>query len=281
MRHVKLLSISSLTGLLMVSACSYLKAQCNAVSGMSGTVHNSDSSISVNYSVALTNGASFINLGSATACGFSFPGISAPWCGNTDVIDTVTYTFSSAITSIDVFVAYVGVSGFIQQESFAFITNGSTPALTVDSGTCAAWIVAGNQITSPPIPDGLNAIVTVTSASPFTTLGIIGGTNSSANGGASYGLCSASILTTVQNLTVENKVYVYPNPVDNELSIFIDKGINNFSVKLVNLLGDVVTERNDIHANSCTMNVSAMAKGIYIAELNINGNYMHTRICKE
>jgi hypothetical protein len=281
MRYTKLLLISSLIALLIVLAWSDLKAQCSAVSGMSGTVHNSDSSISVNYTVALTNGASFINLGAATACGFTFPGIIAPWCGNTDVIDTVTYTFSPAITSIDVFVAYVGVSGFIKQESFAFITNGSTPTVTVDSGSCAAWIVVGNQITSPPIPNGLNGIVTVASAIPFTTLGIIGGTNSSANGGASYGLCSASILTTVLDLTFENKVHVYPNPVDNELSIFIDKGINDFSVRLVNLLGGVVAERNDMHSNSCTMNVSGLPNGIYIAELNINGTYIRTRICKE
>ena len=282
MKHTKLsVVISALTVLLILSACSHSNAQCNAVSGMSGTVHDNASTISVNYTVSLTTGASFINLGVANACGFSFPGISAPWCGNTNIIDTVTYTFSSAIISIDVFLAYVGVTGNIRQESFTFITNGSTPALTVDSGTCAAWIVAGNQTTSPAIPNGLNAVVTAASALPFTTLGIISGTNSSMNGGASYGLCDASVTTSIQNQSFENEVHFYPNPVHNELSVFIDRKINNFSLKLINLLGEVVTERNDIHSNSCTINVSPIAKGIYIAELSINGNKARTRICKE
>jgi len=281
MNHLKFLLIASIVGLLIILRCSQLKAQCNAVSGMSGFVHDSGSTDSVSYTVAVTTGASFMNLGTADACGFLFPGILAPWCGNTNIIDTVTYTFSSAISSIDVIVAYVGVLGSVHQETFDFITNGSTPTVTVDSGTCAEWIVAGTQITSPPVPDGLNAVVTVSSATPFTTLGIIGGTNSSTNGGASYGLCDASILTSVFNLTFEKNVRVYPNPVDNELTIFLDREINNYSVKLVNLLGHVVAERNDIHSNSYTMNVSALAHGIYIAELNINGNKIRKKICKE
>ena len=281
MTYAKLLLVSALTGLHILSVCSYSKAQCNAVSGMSGTVHDNGSTITVNYTVSLTTGASFANLGTANACGFLFPGLSAPWCGNTNIIDTVTYTFSSAITSVDVIVAYVGVTGYIRQESFAFITNGSTPVLTVDSGTCAAWIVAGNQIKSPPIPNGLNAVVTVASATPFTTLGIISGDSSNFNGGASYGLCDASVMTTVPNLSFENKVHVYPNPVGSELTISFDRGITNFSVKLVNLLGQVVAERNATRSNSCKMNVSAIAKGIYIAEINMNGNNVRRKIFKE
>ncbi len=281
MDHYKFLLIASLTSMLIISTCSQLHAQCNAVSGMSGFVHNSASTDSVSYTVTVTTGASFMNLGTANACGFSFPGIQAPWCGNTNIIDTVTYTFSSAITSIDVIVAYVGVLGSIHQETFDFITNGSTPAITVDSGSCAAWIVEGTQITSPPLPDGLNAVVTVSSAIPFTTLGVIGGTGSSTNGGASYGLCDASLLTSVRNLPFEKNVHVFPNPVDDELTISLEGDNQYYSVKLVNLLRHVVAEKNDIHSKWCTMDVSALSHGIYIAELNINGNTICTRICKE
>jgi hypothetical protein len=282
MTDLKLFLIATITGLLIFSFSIPLNAQCNIVSGMSGTVHDSASSISVSYNVTLTTGASLTNLGQFFACGILFPSIMAPWSGNSNVIDTVTYTFSSPITSIDVVVGYVGVTGLIAPESFIFTTNGSLPVLTVDSGTCEAWIVSGNEITSPSIINGLNAIVTVVAALPFTDLCIISGSfNSSFNGGSSYGLCDASLETNVYDIeSYENNLLVYPNPVSNVLTISFGREVSDLSVKLINLLGEVVSERNEFFSNRCTLDVSSISSGIYIAEINVEGNKIQRKIIK-
>jgi len=282
MNHLKLFLVAAFSSLLIISISNPSQAQCNIVSGMSGTVHDNASTISVNYTVSLTTGASFANLGSFGACGFQILGMIAPWSGNSGVTDTVTYTFSTPISSIDVFVAYVGTTGQMNPESFIFTTNGSVPALTVDSGTCAAWTVLGNEITSPSILNGLNTIVTVVSATPFTDLSIIsGGPNSNVHGGSSYGLCDASVETSVPSLSAyENNLHVYPNPVSNELTISFDRGDHDLSVKLLNLLGEVISEENEIHSNVYTLDVSHLPTGIYVAEINVDGNKVHRRIVK-
>jgi hypothetical protein len=113
----------------------------------------------------------------------------------------------------DVVIGYVGVNGQIQPETFTITTNGSIPVLTVDSGTCAAWSTAGNVITSPSVAGGINSIVNVSSATPFTTLSIQSGMNSSTTGGSSYGLCSTSVFTSLHEANANPANFsIYPNP---------------------------------------------------------------------
>jgi hypothetical protein len=279
MKTPKFNSIHIAAALLFISFCNQLNAQCNIVSGPSGTIHDSSSTTLVNYTVAMTTGASMSNLGIFTACNLTFPGIQAPWCGNSNIVDTVTYTFSSAIYSVDVFIAYVGVNGITQPESFTITTNGSTPVVTVDAGTCAPWIISNNQITSPSIPGGLNALATVASSLPFTTMSIISGTNSTMTGGSSYGLCDASALTDVTHLNHIN-VSIYPNPVSNMLNVILDQN-NDVSVKLINMFGQVVAQTSDAVSSVVSMDISELIGGTYIAEVSIGGRKLYKKIIKE
>lgn len=167
-------------------------AQCNVISGDSGIIQNAAQTISVHYDLSIAGGTVMANLGSYSSCGYTFPSIVAPWTNNTNAMGTATYTFSVPLTSVDVFVAYVGVTGTFGPETFTFTTNGSVPALSINTGSCPGWTTTANTTTSPQIAGAWNVLTTVTSATPFTTLTIESGLNTSQNGGSSYGLCSSS-----------------------------------------------------------------------------------------
>jgi gliding motility-associated-like protein len=94
---------------------------------------------------------------------------------------------------MDLLIGYTGVSGYIRPETFVFTTNGSTPTLVINSGTCMAWTITGNQSTSPSVIGGLNSVHTISSITPFTTL-TINSPNNYGNGGSSFALCNESIV---------------------------------------------------------------------------------------
>jgi len=242
----------------------FANAQCNIVSGSSGSIFDAALSNSVNYTVSVSGAASFLTFSTETACGLTFPGINAPWSGNTNSLGTVTYTFSEPINSVKVFLAYVGTNTQTNPESFVFNTNGGLPTLSVDPGTCVAWTINGNQITSPTILNAVNSIVTVLSETPFTTLDIISGTNSGINGGSSYGLCNSSLVTAINN-SRENPylITVYPNPNTGQFKIE-NKTSKKISFEVYNLLGDKVFKSENFEQNSSNeLDLSGLPKGNY------------------
>lgn len=178
-------------------------SQCVAISDSSGVIYNTTLD-SVDYYITISSTCSFLNIFIPSACGIAFPALTAPWSGNTNgTTSTITYTFSVPITSVDLLIGAVGINGPtnpIVPESFIFTTNSSSPSLVVNSGSCAPWIIVGNQTISPSIVGAVNAIHTISSLSQFTSFTIT--TNSSGvgptgNGGSLFSLCSASIISGV------------------------------------------------------------------------------------
>ena len=268
--------IASLT---LICIVNFVNAQCSLVSGTSGVVQNAGGTVSVNYTCTVSGATIFYNLGTFIACGVSFPGIDAPWSNNTNVLGTATYTFSTPIYAIDVVIGYVGVTGQIQPETFTITTNGSIPSLTVDSGTCAAWTTAGNVITSPSVPGGINSIVRVSSFTPFTTLSILSGANSSSTGGSSYGLCSASVFTSLheQDANPAN-ISIYPNPNRGNFNVdIINMFTGQFHLEIYSSLGAKISEQLFFNSRETTgLDLTEFPKGIYFVKC-FDNETTHTR----
>jgi gliding motility-associated-like protein len=177
-------------------------AQCVVLGDLNGSLTDPVTGLVIDYAVTLSPTQSFQNLSGGTYCGITFPAVATPFSGlNGSAPNTITYTFSQPILSIDVIIAYIGViNTSTATEVFTFTTNSAIPSLTVNSGTCDQMNVNGNQSDNLGIFGALNAIHTVSSTTPFTTLsittissgvtlpGIIG------NGGSSYALCDNSIV---------------------------------------------------------------------------------------
>lgn len=79
-----------------------------------------------------------------------------------------------------------------------------------------------------------------------------------------------------------NSIKVYPNPTENYLKIESFKEIplaSNLSIYDINGKRLINQKTDDTHLN--TINVSHLATGIYILELEIQGNKYHTKIIKK
>ena len=246
-------------------------AQCIAIGDSSGTVQDTSMTNSVNFSVTISSTCYYANLGAFVGvCTIPFPGIVAPFSGNTNgSTSVITYTFSSALTSVDLLIGYTGVNGTIATETFLFTTNSVTPTVAVNSGTCIPWTIVGNQTTSPSIVGGLNSIHTISSATPFTEFSIF--TNSSgANGGSSFALCNGGLIlsqsvalgndTTLcagQNLTLNagtpNATYLWQDSTTNPAYTVTQAG--TYWVQVSNSLGITTDTINVFYNNVPTINL--------------------------
>jgi hypothetical protein len=238
-------------------------AQCAVVSGTSGTIKNSASTASVTYSVAVYGSCVVANNGSLSLCGFDFPAIQAPYTGIAFATGTVVYTFSSPVSMVDLFIAAAGVTAtYVAVEGFTFNTNGSIPQLSVNSGSCIPWTVTGNEIVSPQAQNAFNAVVSISSAIPFTTLSIANGAAGFVHGGSAYGLCETSLVTGIQpSMAAPDQFHIYPLAGSGQLVIEGEVPIR--SVELYNGLGKQIY-CGQVNTLGTTLNLEPLPTGMYI-----------------
>lgn len=162
------------------------------VSGMKGTLHDSLHKTSVDYTVTLSGAATTAQWGKGPYCGISWPDVDCPTMGNVTAEGVVTYTFSSAIRSIDLVLCHVNMNGSISPETFTVTVNHGKPLMSVAPNLCEVWTVRGNVLTSPSTEGGIHSVTHITGDSSFTTL-TIRSANNSTNGGSGTGFIENSL----------------------------------------------------------------------------------------
>ncbi len=257
-------------------------AQCTVVSGESGTIHDSQEQVFVDYTVEVFGGAEFYMASSFTACELTYPDIYTAFSGNSPEAGTITYTFSQPILAVRIFLAGVGLNGQILPESFTFTTNIENPVVSIDPGSCAEWIIEENTATSPEVVGGLNAIALVYSKTPFTTLTILGSEGGNIDGGSFVGLCESSLIPASSVGVTDNEfndaMTVYPNPTSGTVNIRLP---NAALVTIFDMNGKLV-QKERIVANSLTTIHLPAAKGLYtIQAIDELGNRASTRVVKD
>ena len=75
-------------------------------------------------------------------------------------------------------------------------------------------------------------------------------------------------------------VNVYPNPATNELTIEL-KNIKAKSIKVINVLGEVVTNKEKVGVGKMEVDVGNLAKGIYFVEVESDVGIMRRKFVKE
>ncbi len=94
-----------------------------------------------------------------------------------------------------------------------------------------------------------------------------------------------SQLTVSSSLGVtENKILnfqIYPNPASNQINISFDKNIEKANLKIISILGQTVFERQNISRNDTTIDVSKLAKGIYVIRVSDGISITNTKFIKE
>jgi hypothetical protein len=97
------------------------------------------------------------------------------------------------------------------------------------------------------------------------------------------GKTTCSQIVTVNFETGSVEILVYPNPAVNELNFDIQKDeISNLQIRIFNSAGDIVLSSNDENiSQKKTIDVSALSSGIYLIEMNIDGEKFVRKVVKE
>jgi hypothetical protein len=181
--------------LLITAGYQELIAQnCNTSADFPSTYPAAIGAITV--STSYTGGATTFNpAGQPTGCGFASYPSTYPWTGNATTSSSVTFTFSETVNSINLASLAFGVSGTTNEtitDQVVITTNSGTPALAFVSGFCSGGTISGNSY-SATFAD-MNAVLTVTSATPYTSITITQPDNKYSNGGSAFMVCKSSVV---------------------------------------------------------------------------------------
>jgi hypothetical protein len=92
---------------------------------------------------------------------------------------------------------------------------------------------------------------------------------------------SAKIITTISEKKLEQQVSIYPIPANDKIFIDFTKEIEVKEIQLIYMNGSINNVEFTIAGNSAMLNVSSIAKGIYILKLITRNGVLHQKILIE
>ena len=84
-----------------------------------------------------------------------------------------------------------------------------------------------------------------------------------------------------QNVKNSNTINVFPNPVKDLLNISFNYAANKVNIKLLNTLGQIVFEKENISGSNYQLETAGFLSGIYIAEITTGENCYRTKVIKD
>jgi hypothetical protein len=78
-----------------------------------------------------------------------------------------------------------------------------------------------------------------------------------------------------------SKVSLYPNPATNEISLALDIKLEKAKLKVISTLGQTVLEKQNVSGNNLNIDVSNLAKGVYIVEVNDGFSVKNAKFIKQ
>lgn len=103
---------------------------------------------------------------------------------------------------------------------------------------------------------------------------------SNGNGDVFLHRLSRGTFTGISEHSSENNIFLYPNPANSAVNLISQKALNNASVKIFSLTGVLVLVKSNITTDENIIDISSLADGLYVFEINIAGNIYRTKLLK-
>jgi hypothetical protein len=96
-------------------------------------------------------------------------------------------------------------------------------------------------------------------------------------------LCVLNNTTSVNTVpgSEDNIIRVFPNPTDGLIHIATGKPFNNATVRILDVPGQVVIEQQHLNGTHFTLDITNLANGMYIVEINNDGVISRSRVAKD
>ncbi len=78
-----------------------------------------------------------------------------------------------------------------------------------------------------------------------------------------------------------NKLSLYPNPTNSSTTITLTKPVDNDNIKLINLTGQTIIEKQNQTGDHFNLDISQQAQGIYFVEIRQADNVWRTKLVKQ
>ena len=78
-----------------------------------------------------------------------------------------------------------------------------------------------------------------------------------------------------------SELEVYPNPSDGVFSILVNESIMNATLRIVNITGETILQREGLNGKRFTFDISGEAQGVYFAELITDSGIKRMKLVKE
>ncbi len=94
---------------------------------------------------------------------------------------------------------------------------------------------------------------------------------------ATFGVAATGI-STIQK---ENTLHVFPNPTNSSTTITLTKAVDNATIKLINLTGQTIIEKQNQTGDHFNLDILQQAQGIYFVEIRQADNVWRTKLVKQ
>lgn len=90
---------------------------------------------------------------------------------------------------------------------------------------------------------------------------------------------NCSVLSINEN-TISKLIDIYPNPTNGNISISNNKQLN-VGIQIYNVIGNKVLETKSSTTKEQTINLTSLKSGVYLVQINANGNNITKRLVKQ
>ncbi len=171
--------------------------------------------------------------------------------------------------------------------------------LTVDSTTTAFansyyWSFGDGSSSAQPTPSHTytkdttyNVCLKITTANNDTCsychiIGKDAQGNIYRTGGFALDVANPYLKTAIENnLPITNQYVIYPNPTTGELQVLFNQQITDVSIRVVDVLGKIILEKNNLTGKQFNFDVNNNAAGMYFVEVIQNSIVTRTKLIKQ
>ena len=93
--------------------------------------------------------------------------------------------------------------------------------------------------------------------------------------------CFNILTTNTSGNELYQKIEIYPNPTNSEITILTEDAQNGANIKLFNVTGQLLLEKNNLIGKVFKVNLTKFANGIYFLEFTRGGKIIREKIVKE
>ncbi|MCX6351769.1 MAG: T9SS type A sorting domain-containing protein [Bacteroidetes bacterium] len=92
--------------------------------------------------------------------------------------------------------------------------------------------------------------------------------------------CFTVMTVGIDENNMANKFQVFPNPSNEKITIQPKEEFTNATVKFISMTGQTILEKNNVAGNTVSYDISSLARGIYIVEIDEAGSISRTKLLK-